>query len=269
MRKRLLFGTLLLGVVCGIYFVDARLLDRPLLSRIALWLLALGTFREVLRLAARRMECAPGLFPSGAAAALFLLAPYLYLRTEPPGVLLASAAALAGLFRLAFEAPRRTAPVAFPESVLLSSAFLYSFGLSSYLDRILLARIETAFAVVAVAKAADVGGYLVGTTIGRRRIIPAISPKKTWEGTIAGVLLSGGVAALLSRELAGPPLHAFGIGILLGLASFAGGWISSGLKRWAGSKDSAAILPEFGGILDLMDSLLLAAPVAVVCLYGS
>jgi phosphatidate cytidylyltransferase len=269
MRKRFVVGALLIAAVAGFWYVDSRLLARPLPSRIALWLLGFGALHEVLSLAARRVAVAPGLFWTGAVAGAIVLAPYLYLGAPPPGVLWGAAAAAAGLIRFASQSARRTAPEAFPEAVLLSGAMLYALGLLSYLDRILLVRVDTAFAVACVAKASDVAGYLVGSSVGRKRIIPAISPKKTWEGTIAGVLASGGVAALLSRELAGPPFHSFLIGISIGVASFCGGWISSGIKRWAGTKDSARILPEFGGILDLMDSLLLAAPVAVIGLYGS
>ncbi|MGH7162220.1 MAG: phosphatidate cytidylyltransferase, partial [Planctomycetota bacterium] len=128
--------------------------------------------------------------------------------------------------------------------------------------------VGTALAVVGVAKASDICAYFVGSLIGRRRILPAVSPKKTWEGTIAGLLGSAGVAALLSRELVGPPWWSAILGLLIGAAAFLGGVFSSGLKRWAGAKDSASLIPEFGGILDLMDSVLLAAPVAVVLLYG-
>jgi phosphatidate cytidylyltransferase len=63
--------------------------------------------------------------------------------------------------------------------------------------------------------------------------------------------------------------HAFVIGLLIGAASFLGDLIESGFKRWGGVKDSSALLPEFGGFLDMLDGILLAAPVAVVCLFGS
>ncbi|MHC5051755.1 MAG: phosphatidate cytidylyltransferase, partial [Planctomycetota bacterium] len=108
-----------------------------------------------------------------------------------------------------------------------------------------------------------------GSLLGRKRIAPAVSPKKTWEGTIIGVLASAGVAGLLYDHLVGGPEFAAFIGLLIGLASFLGDLIESGLKRWAGAKDSAALLPEFGGALDLLDGILVAAPVAVICLYGN
>ena len=123
--------------------------------------------------------------------------------------------------------------------------------------------------IVAISKISDVCGYFVGTLIGKRRIAPAVSPKKSWEGTIAAVLGSGGMAVLLRDQIGQDVVHAFVIGLLIGAASFLGDLIESGFKRWGGVKDSSALLPEFGGFLDMLDGILLAAPVAVVCLFGS
>jgi phosphatidate cytidylyltransferase len=122
---------------------------------------------------------------------------------------------------------------------------------------------------VLVSKASDSCGYFVGTLLGRRRIAPAVSPKKTWEGTIAAVLGSTAVAALFADHFPGSRLFAAAAGALIGGASFLGDLLESGLKRWVGVKDSSDLLPEFGGFLDLVDGILLAAPVAVVCLYGA
>jgi phosphatidate cytidylyltransferase len=58
------------------------------------------------------------------------------------------------------------------------------------------------------------------------------------------------------------------IGGLIGVFSFLGDLVESGLKRWADVKDSASLLPEFGGVLDMLDGVLVAAPVAAICLYG-
>ena len=154
---------------------------------------------------------------------------------------------------------------------LLALGIAYTGGLLSFLDRLLLAPggVATVFAVVAVSKVSDVAGFLIGSTLGKKRIAPALSPKKSWEGSVAGVLASAGLAALLSKELAGPPLFAALIGAMIGAASLLGDLTESGFKRWAGAKDSARMIPEFGGFLDLVDGILLAAPVAVVCLHGS
>lgn len=124
-----------------------------------------------------------------------------------------------------------------------------------------------AFVVVA-SKASDIGGWLVGKSIGRHKMIPSVSPGKTWEGTIGGLLFSAG-AALLMRAWAGAPvdlasgaLETATLGAALGAASIVAGLGHSALKRRCRVKDSSTLLPEMGGVLDMVDSLLLAAPVA-------
>ena len=124
-----------------------------------------------------------------------------------------------------------------------------------------------AFVVVA-SKASDIGGYLVGKTLGRHKMIPAVSPGKTWEGTAGGLAFSAGAAAVASAVLgplpglASGPGRAAVLGLVLGAASIVAGLSHSALKRRCGVKDSSALLPEMGGILDMIDSLLFAAPAA-------
>lgn len=270
MGRRIFFGLLLIAALVGIYLLDEMVIGKPFASRIVLWLLALAGLYETLKLGARRVECNPGLFLYGSIAVVAVVPLYVFSQAPVPPAMLALAALLAGGIRLLGMAPLRSAASAFPEALLLACAILYTAGLLSFLDRILVTGgVGTAFAVIAVSKASDVGGYFAGTLLGRKRIAPALSPKKTWEGTIIGVLASAGVAALLSGHLVGTPAFAAVLGVLFGLASFLGDLIESGLKRWAGAKDSAALLPEFGGALDLLDGILLAAPVAVICLYGN
>jgi len=270
MGRRILLGLLLIGALVAIYLLDEMVIGRPMASRILLWLLALAGLYETLMLGARRVECNPGLFLYGGIAVVVVVTPYLIWQAPVPPAMLALAALMTGGIRLLGMAPLRSAAAAFPEALLLACAILYTAGLLSFLDRILLTGgVGTAFAVIAVSKASDVGGYFAGTLLGRNRIAPAVSPKKTWVGTIVGVLASAGVAALLHDHLVGTPAFAAFLGGLFGLASFLGDLIESGLKRWAGAKDSAALLPEFGGVLDLLDGILVAAPVAVICLYGN
>lgn len=111
--------------------------------------------------------------------------------------------------------------------------------------------------------AADVVAYIVGSTVGRRRIVPRISPGKTWEGTIAGFLAAAAVVLVWSRPELGPPAHAFAIAILIGPVAFAGDILESWAKRRAGVKDSGTLLPGHGGILDRIDSLVAAATLVV------
>ena len=117
------------------------------------------------------------------------------------------------------------------------------------------------------SKASDVGGWIFGKAIGRHKMIPSVSPGKTWEGTIGGIACSVGTAILVLETWGAPALatttrEACVLGALLGIASIVAGLAHSALKRRCAAKDSSTLLPEMGGLLDMIDSLLLAAPVA-------
>lgn len=112
--------------------------------------------------------------------------------------------------------------------------------------------------------AADVVAYVVGSTVGRRRIVPRISPGKTWEGTLAGFVAAALVVVLWSRPGLGLPLVSALIAVLIGPAAFAGDVLESWVKRRAGVKDSGTILPGHGGVLDRIDSLVAAAPLVAL-----
>lgn len=118
---------------------------------------------------------------------------------------------------------------------------------------------------ILVTKFSDCGAYVVGSLIGRHKMIPRVSPGKTWEG-FGGALLGSVGASLVFAHLAGGrlvgmnPLHAVVLGLALGGAAVVGDLIESIFKREAGVKDSGHTLPGIGGILDLLDSLLFNAP---------
>lgn len=121
-------------------------------------------------------------------------------------------------------------------------------------------------AFVAVAKLCDVGAYFAGKYLGRHKLAPRISPNKTIEGAIAGLVVSTFAGLVLGRMLAGRDLGpAFWtvFGLVVGLAAQAGDLVESAIKRSLGVKDSSRLLPTYGGILDVMDSLLVSAPVAL------
>lgn len=122
--------------------------------------------------------------------------------------------------------------------------------------------------VIMVTKACDIGAYFTGTAIGRHKLIPWLSPGKTWEGLAGGVTLSCIAGAAGSGLLGVSWTHA---GVVLAVAAAAGvlGLIGQGgdllesvLKRDAGVKDSGRSIPGFGGILDVIDSPLLVGPFA-------
>ena len=129
--------------------------------------------------------------------------------------------------------------------------------------------------LVVVVKSSDVGAYFVGSLIGRHKLFPRISPGKTWEG-LAGGLATGILSSVLFSRLAhatgtDPGTVTFGklvletsdiwiLGAFLAVIGVLGDLVESLLKRSAGMKDSGRLFPGMGGILDVLDSLLFAAP---------
>ena len=116
-----------------------------------------------------------------------------------------------------------------------------------------------------VTKFSDCGAYAVGSLIGRHKMIPRISPGKTWEGFAGAVVVSTAASVAFAHfagaRLAGmTPLHAVILGVILSLAAVVGDLIESLFKREADLKDSGHLFPGIGGILDLLDSLLFNAP---------
>ena len=126
--------------------------------------------------------------------------------------------------------------------------------------------------LILVTKMGDAGAYVIGNLIGRHILIPRISPRKTIEGFVSAVLVSG-VTALFARSMLGSmevaaPL-AFLLGIFLGVCGQLGDLAESLLKRDCQVKDSGTMVPGLGGILDVIDSLLFTAPLFYgILIYG-
>jgi len=119
---------------------------------------------------------------------------------------------------------------------------------------------------ILVTKFSDMGAYSVGSLIGRHKMIPRISPNKTWEGFAGAIGLSTISSLVFVRFLGGrmegmDTLHAVILGIVLSSTAVIGDLIESLFKREAGVKDSGGFFPGIGGILDLLDSLLFNAPI--------
>ena len=118
---------------------------------------------------------------------------------------------------------------------------------------------------IVVTKFSDMGAYITGSLLGRHKMIPRISPGKTWEG-FAGAILFSTAASLVFGHLAHGHLvgmtwyHAAVLGVMLSMGAVVGDLIESSFKREAGMKDSGRLFPGIGGILDLLDSLLFNAP---------
>lgn len=122
-----------------------------------------------------------------------------------------------------------------------------------------------------VPKSCDIGAYFTGRLLGRHRMTPVLSPKKTWEGAAGGLAVAMMVAVALDRLgpaslLQGCVFLEVGFGLTVGLAGMLGDLAESLLKRDCQKKDASQVVPGFGGILDVVDALLFAAPVAYLWL---
>lgn len=113
----------------------------------------------------------------------------------------------------------------------------------------------------------DSGAYFVGKSLGKRKFAPSISPKKTWEGFFGGLAVSVLVGLFISYFWDIGIIHIISLSLLISFAGQMGDLTESVFKRSAGVKDSGNIIPGHGGMLDRMDSLLMAAPVAYIFLY--
>jgi len=107
----------------------------------------------------------------------------------------------------------------------------------------------------------DSAAYFVGRSIGKYKLAPHLSPKKTWEGTVASFLGSLVVAVVFARYLTVPLGHLLGMAAVGNVAGQVGDLLESAYKRSAGIKDSGSMLPGHGGVLDRIDALILAIPV--------
>ncbi|GAB2527617.1 phosphatidate cytidylyltransferase [Rufibacter soli] len=115
--------------------------------------------------------------------------------------------------------------------------------------------------------ASDTGAYAAGKKFGKNKLFPRISPGKTWEGWVGGVLLSIAIAWLLSLYFTDLTLgHWLGVAVLVSVFGVLGDLVESMLKRSLGVKDSGTLIPGHGGILDRFDSLILVVPFLVAFL---
>ena len=232
----------------------------------------------------------PSLLAAAAGVALVLLAawvPHWLLRTVPPALpptnpvtglgfvaaAMAAGCVLATVRRvLRFDRPGGHAAGLAAEclAVLYVGGLLAATAQLRWLDRGEAGYLAIG-SLIAAAKCGDTGAYLTGRAFGRRKMIPAVSPGKTWAGAAGAVAwAAGGVCLWL--WLAGPAFgrpaviwpRAVAFGAVVGLAGLLGDLVESVLKRDAGVKDAGSLLPGMGGVLDVLDSLLIAGPLAAL-----
>jgi len=276
--KRLLYGALLLALVGGGLWLDAKRGESGLP---ALWapLLAtaitLASIRELLGLlegAGCRLPRAPLLL----ASALLLLGKTWveYHAMEPRAAWHSTTLAFVTIGVAALLLRDRDVTTGIARAGGAALVLLVTQLLSTLIDVVYDFGTGHLFALILATKAGDMGAYLAGKTLGRRKLIPHISPGKTVEGAIGGLAASLAVAGWLIVR-AGEGRYTVGEALLVGALLFVAGHIGdlfeSLWKRAAKVKDSGALLPEFGGALDLVDSLLFAIPAgyALLRLFAS
>ena len=116
------------------------------------------------------------------------------------------------------------------------------------------------YSIIILVAATDVASYIFGSLFGRRKLVPKISPSKTWEGGIAGLTFAiiASVALYYLFDLHANLGKAVGFGVVIYFSALFGDLLESSLKRIVGVKDSGSLIPGHGGILDRMDSILLS-----------
>jgi phosphatidate cytidylyltransferase len=182
---------------------------------------------------------------------------------ERPAIIPAIVAAtVAGSLLLALRPHRGTAPFGDAAWTVMGVVWIGGGGAAATLIMMLdPGGLELLIAFVLVAALDDIGGFFVGTAVGRHKLAPSISPAKSWEGFAGGLVLSlagGVVAGALLDELS--PADGLAIGAICGLLAPAGDLTESMFKREIGIKDSGALLPGHGGLLDRLDAIVFCAP---------
>jgi phosphatidate cytidylyltransferase len=214
----------------------------------------------------------PGLLPSNYSTATIGQLGWLTI-----GLAIALLVAIIGEL-MRYESPGRSTV----QLALASFAILYCGGLMGFIVQLRLLGVGpqhegrlgmlALISLIATVKMSDTGQYTFGRLFGKRKLAPGISPGKTWEGAVGGVVVAILTAWLVfsavARGMVGPTGVPIGpstivlFGAAVAVAGIVGDLAESMLKRDAGVKDSSTWLPGFGGVLDLLDSLLGASPVA-------
>jgi phosphatidate cytidylyltransferase len=180
---------------------------------------------------------------------------------------------LVAVFLIAFliEMQRFREPgQAVPRLALTTFAFVYIGVLGSFIAQLrwLGDPVHTGYmlaATIFVPKWCDIGAFFTGTFFGRTKMTPYLSPKKTWEGLAGGLILAM-IGAIIVNHLSDVFKHgiveAMAFGLVMGVVGVLGDLAESLIKRDCQTKDAAGSIPGFGGLLDVIDSVLFAAPVA-------
>lgn len=283
LRTRLWMGAVLIAVTVGVVIVDARLGAYAFLFLLIVLALAWLACFELLRLLPARGRPPAWLCYLALAAVILanlpahLAGPTRALDPDPWHWIVSTFAAVVLLaflvematFREPGESVLRIALVVWIAAYLgLLPSFLAqlrwpthgpaeSFGAVGILSLAL---------AIFVPKSCDTGAYFTGRLFGRHRMAPVLSPKKSWEGAAGGLVISALAAVGIDRLGPVPALAdlraELGFGLTVGLAGLLGDLAESLIKRDCRQKDASQAVPGFGGVLDVVDSVIFAAPVA-------
>ena len=271
LRRRLVTGPLLIAALVGVVALDEWLQRTTGLSGIVFTVLGAGILVPLAGIEAARLLRGAGVRADSTATLLCSEAVLLagLATTIPEDDRIASGLGLLGGFAALLIA---TAPVLRDKRITGGfSGVAATVGVASWIGLgiafwVLVARQVGGWntaGLVLVIKMGDIGAYFTGMTLGRRKMIPWLSPGKTIAGGV-GALIWGGVAGALLGAFSGmfSPIAGVAAGVVLAGVGAAGDLLESLLKREAGAKDSGSILPGMGGMLDVLDSPLLAGPFA-------
>lgn len=173
---------------------------------------------------------------------------------------------VAALLRSLLDA-RRTDVLGTVARTVLFGAWVGGLASFAVLLRALERPVVALVTVLGAAAVSDIAAYAVGSRLGRRPIAPAVSPNKTWEGTIGGLVAAAVLGALvLPIDGTSTALRGAAVGVVVATAGLLGDLLVSMVKRDLGVKDLGRLLPGHGGVLDRVDGLLLALPVGYALL---
>ncbi|MFD0959516.1 phosphatidate cytidylyltransferase [Paenibacillus chungangensis] len=255
---------LITGIVAGAFFLAIMVAGGSYYDTLLIVLAMIG-FREYVK-----MNGVPLLHPAsllGFAGILYIVPPWAGWGVELPSLL--TMIWLLAFFLLAITVVTKNAMTIDGAALMLLGAIYVGVGFSAMIEVRGMSPdgLFWTFLSFSCIWASDIGAYFVGRAIGRRKLWPSISPNKTVEGALGGVLLSLLVAVCFA--LSAPETlslgHAVLIGLLAAVAGQFGDLIQSAYKRVRGIKDTGAILPGHGGVLDRCDSWIIVFPLLLLC----
>ena len=277
LRQRLILGPILIVAILALAWLEERFGAGPggvkgmVMLPVGSIACGLGAWELARILREGRVQASSRVTITAAVAGFLITGLAPALGTETTGTMLVASGAvvvmLAGLGRYARDETFDGAIASIGGTML---AYVYLGVMPGFLGA--MRQEESAWVllwVILTTKSCDIGAYFTGRWLGNRKLIPWLSPKKTWEGLAGGMAFSGLVgagASLVVGEMAGGmpfgTLASALLGSLFGAVGQIGDLIASLFKRDAGRKDASRAIPGLGGMLDVLDSLLLVAPLS-------